>query len=386
MNLLKYLVNSAILFVVLLCSAFVVTMILRLQDAHSVGLVELTAFEQSSLELPELMAISASGSGETYILDCRADGSLATGLNTSAMSQPDWARFRCDVRLGDDRVVLAWFHFGERIPTDAPGCGETREYLFSSQVWPYRPVFSDAQLELPEFETTFGHLRDIRLTGSEMTPSKEILGSVRPWCFLGERAAQISFNLEAPSVEAIVAGRLKEAATLSDNDMSTDSARRIARELTSVLARNSGVFHVRQIAGDDAPPRNGLRLLLTGWFEYLILCFGTFAIAVSVIAMATFKRTKETARALGRLSVRITGMLTYLGLLGTLYGVFGAVNSLSSVDFLNEFRKVFDQTESFGSMSLAIGTSVVGLGAAVTVGLLQSLLSGGAKDDPFREG
>jgi len=85
------------------------------------------------------------------------------------------------------------------------------------------------------------------------------------------------------------------------------------------------------------------------------------------------------------LSVRLGGLLTYMGLLGTLYGVFGAVQALSGIEFLNEFRKVFEQTASFGSMSLAIGTSVVGLGAAIMVGLVQSFLSLLASTDPFKE-
>ena len=39
--------------------------------------------------------------------------------------------------------------------------------------------------------------------------------------------------------------------------------------------------------------------------------------------------------------------------------MFGTVVELSSVDFVDEMKKVFDQTKSFGSMALAIGTSVV---------------------------
>ncbi|MGH2266411.1 hypothetical protein ACQ1Z3_15055, partial [Enterococcus faecalis] len=52
-----------------------------------------------------------------------------------------------------------------------------------------------------------------------------------------------------------------------------------------------------------------------------------------------------------------------------------AVHQLSAIDFVDEMRKVFDQTRSFGDMSLALGSSVLGLGGALTLWIVQSIMN-----------
>ena len=127
---------------------------------------------------------------------------------------------------------------------------------------------------------------------------------------------------------------------------------------------------VSEISGALDVRANKLAMMLAGTFEALIVLtfmfclWGTVAIGLSRLGLVSVG-TPVQVNHFASLVSTLGASLTYLGLLGTLLGIYYAVSDLSSVDFVDEMKKVFDQTRSFGSMSLALGTSVLGLSGAL---------------------
>lgn len=311
-----------------------------------------------------------------------------SGLWVSAQA-PNWAQLRCRIRDGSetDRTmrIISEIYFGEERRNLALGfrkCRATSHFQMLSRVWPHARIGADVleQGSFPSYE-------DVNLTSAEREDRADEIGSISPFCVFGrEVTTNLSFTLESPSVQAVVGNSLNQAMTIIDRDISAASLARVAAVVVSVLDENSGVFKVRRMVDPESrSARNGFRLLMSGTFEFVILSLGFVALIGSVLAVIVVQHAQSLGMSIGRLSVRLGGLLTYLGLLGTLFGVFGAVQALSMIEFLNEYRKAFEQTASFGSMSLAVGTSVVGLGAAVIVGLLQSFLVSLVNEDPFQD-
>lgn len=302
---------------------------------------------------------------------------------------PTWAQLRCRIRDGGDTQgtmrIFSEIFFGEELQNLDFGfrkCGATRHFQMLSRVWPHARIDS-AVLERGSFPS----YADVNLTSREREDRADEMGSVSPFCFAGwEVTTDLAFTLESPSVQAVVGNSLNQAITIIDRNISAASLDRVAAVVVSVLNNNSGTFEVRRMLdAETRSARNGFRLLMSGTFEFVILSLGFVAFFGSIAAVIIVQYEQSLGMNFGRLSVRLGGLLTYLGLLGTLFGVFGAVQALSMIEFLNEYRKAFEQTASFGSMSLAVGTSVVGLGAAVIVGLLQSFLATLINKDPFQD-
>lgn len=177
-----------------------------------------------------------------------------------------------------------------------------------------------------------------------------------------------NYDVGTESIKALLASDLRKASEIYERELSRVDIERIAELNSGILTKYIGSFKVR---------KDITKMILQGSMEYLILSLGICA-AVYLFwgaALTYIFRQDEEGHSVIWQSSSLGGALTYLGLLGTLIGMFGTVIDLSAIDFVDEMRKVFDQTESFGSMALAIGTSVVGLTGSVIVWMLHILFS-----------
>ena len=176
------------------------------------------------------------------------------------------------------------------------------------------------------------------------------------------------FEVGSESVKALVASDIRTASEIYQRELSRVDVERIAELNAEVLENSLGSFGIR---------KNLLKMVLQGPMEYIILSLGVgaFLLLIWGFILTYFFRSPRAGSTVITQSSALGGSLTYLGLLGTLIGMFGTVIELSGIDFVDEMRKVYDQTGSFGSMALAIGTSVVGLTGSVIVWLSHILLS-----------
>ncbi|MEM6410279.1 MAG: hypothetical protein AAF683_01935 [Pseudomonadota bacterium] len=325
--------------------------------------------------------------GEFSVYCARANpiGEENSDSNWAKVTDPSWAIMRCQIRDNVAQRAISETIFGQEKFQAASyfrSCTESWRYFTASRLWPHARLSQAEAVNagLPDHS-------DINLTSQELDDRRDSIGTIRPFCLAGtEVSTDLGFTLEAPSIQAVVGDAFARSLAIIDQEVSNATRERVAAIVVSVFEDNSGVFEVRKMF-DEANQSgiNGVRLLASGTFEYLILSFGITALVGSVLAVLLFRKYSSAGHAFGVLSARLGGLLTYMGLLGTLFGVFGAVQALSGIEFLNEFRKVFEQTASFGSMSLAIGTSVIGLGSAIVVGLVQSFLALVSGSDPFKE-
>jgi len=328
--------------------------------------------------------IDVKGPTDDFVVECRKalPGRAPRKSSEPEIVDPDWAKLKCNVRSKGGWLFLQIIFGSEEKNSETRfrQCNDTKNYYMTTRIWPF------SRIESIKDEKAFEHLKDFSLTASEKRDEKMLIGSVKPLCLIGfEVTSDLNFVLEEPSIKAVIEDRFTRALGIADIEVDPTTRERISTELVGTLSYQSGFFDVRRLVDSTGNSMPGIRILLSGTFEYLILSLGVLALLASPIAAlgVSLPQSYEFGRAFGRLSSSIGGILTYLGLLGTLFGVFAAVNELSSIDFLNEFKKVFEQTASFGAMSIAIGTSVVGLGMAVVVGLVQAILKGMLKIDPF---
>ena len=131
----------------------------------------------------------------------------------------------------------------------------------------------------------------------------------------------------------------------------------------------SGIFNIRG---------NKPLLLFGGTFQTIVLFVFCVCLLLTLLLLVdhwTHVLSLPTSQfdEIGILASSIGSSLTYFGLLGTLLGIFLAVGDLSAIDFVDEMKKVFDQTKSFGAMSLALGSSVLGLGGALFLWIIQAI-------------
>lgn len=409
----KAIINITVFIFLLLAivpSTWIADHILVRLGANSAALYDEAKFYSSDIEVAE--EISVPGKNQKYEIICthlkltgesrkelleansaisasEAEAALGRIESGSGAYEPDWMKFRCEVlRKAAVDELVAWFHFGETSEGVLGECDANTKFKMSHSIWPHRSLIENSAIEgKPAIERKFGYLKNVQMLKGEQVREEWQIGSIDTLCALNFfKASQISFNLEQPSVEALIAGVITKSTSYIDEELALSTGRRLASEITRVIDANSGLFAIRDLSNTE---NNPFRLLFSGFFEYAILILGVFAFIVSVGAVIVGVLSAEVSKNLGRLSVRITGLLTYMGLLGTLFGVFMAINGLSGIDFLDEFKKAFDQTASFGAMSLAVGTSVVGLSCAVVVGLLQSSVASvgglifGLETDPF---
>jgi hypothetical protein len=171
----------------------------------------------------------------------------------------------------------------------------------------------------------------------------------------------INFDIEEDSLKALFVSALQTSVHLEGLHIDEFGVNRIASQLAEQVKSTTGLFEVR------ADKRV---LLLGGTFQSIVLfvfysCAALTIVVLFVAGLGWPQALIASVERLGALASSIGGSLTYFGLLGTLLGIFLAVGDLSAIDFVDEMKKVFDQTRSFGSMSLALGSSVLGLGGAL---------------------
>lgn len=176
------------------------------------------------------------------------------------------------------------------------------------------------------------------------------------------------FDVDQEAVKALLASYIASAAEIYGEGVVWGDVERVAEVGAEILASRTDVFRLR---------KDRLVMVLQGTMEYIIFSLGVVAILFFVRGIALFDLAgkREEGKIMLQASSSLGGALTYLGLLGTLVGMFGTVMDLSAVDFVDEMKKIFDQTESFGSMGLAISTSIVGLAGSVIIWLLHIVRS-----------
>ena len=216
--------------------------------------------------------------------------------------------------------------------------------------------------------------RGIELANTERVPQEFVILSIHSrWLGLYTTS---DFDVDEEAIKALLASYVSTAAEVYDRELSPTDIERISEHMANLLATYTGAFEIR---------RNALLMLLQGGMEYLI--FGLAVTAILLLCQGIFvfclSDDPEAGNVLFGASNSLGGALTYLGLLGTLIGMFGTVAELSSIDFVDEMRKIFDQTRSFGSMSLAIGTSVIGLTGSVIVWMSHIVVGIGTGRDMY---
>jgi hypothetical protein len=239
----------------------------------------------------------------------------------------------------------------------------SEEEFASKKHW---QLFSHLQLLPAQTDTFKAQLRDVPVLLSPLERSGEtvLLADVSR----GPLGLFVwgNYNIDREALKALVASYIAKAASIEQLDLSNADIERMAELLVGSAGIHLGLFDLRTDA---------YVMIFEGQMEYLIVvCF-----FVSLILLASSlileERPKEGSSRgqLWSASDSIAGTLTYLGLLGTLIGMFGTVTALSRIDYVDPMVKVFDQTSSFGSMSLAIGTSVVGLAGSIVIWFAQTL-------------
>lgn len=206
----------------------------------------------------------------------------------------------------------------------------------------------------------------VLLSGSENETQTFLLVSVTD----GIAGAYTSsrFEVGSEAIKALVASEIRTASEIYQRELTRVDVERLSEMNAEILDRYLGSLNVRE---------NLVIMVLQGPMEYIILSLGIGSLLLLVwgfVVTYGFREARVGSTVISQSSA-LGGSLTYLGLLGTLLGMFGTVIELSGIDFVDELRKVFDQTGSFGSMALAIGTSVVGLAGSVVVWLSHILLS-----------
>jgi hypothetical protein len=205
----------------------------------------------------------------------------------------------------------------------------------------------------------------IKLGPHEQQPNIINLGELLttiPFCF------NINYYVEEDSLKALFVSALQRGARFNQTRIDEFAVDRVARLIVSRMNTMTGVFKIRH---------NKSVLLLGGTFQAIVLFvfFVSFFLTLFVLCRigGMMILTQVGLEDIGTLAANLGGSLTYFGLLGTLLGIFLAVGELSAIDFVDEMKKVFDQTRSFGAMSLALGSSVLGLGGALLLWILQAI-------------
>lgn len=259
--------------------------------------------------------------------------------------------------------------------------------------WEYLSTVNSASKLLSKVSTTINtdsdyfqkqiaiYKQTFDLTGlSFRTGGEELIGYIEK----GLISTDLSFNTDVESLRSLVLGHMKYVDEALEKETSEEHLKLAASEVVDFYKNNTGIFKIRDVSNIE----DGIiyKLLLTGSIQALIIVLGFFVLICSFVAcMFMLSSKKSQALIYGTVSTRLNGLLTYIGLLGTLYGVFLAVNNLSSIDFTDNLAKAFDQTRTFGNMSLAIGSSVVGLSAAIINEFFQSIFVLLFKVDPFKD-
>ncbi|MBR0967097.1 MotA/TolQ/ExbB proton channel family protein [Bradyrhizobium diazoefficiens] len=179
----------------------------------------------------------------------------------------------------------------------------------------------------------------------------------------------IKYDIEKDSLRALFVSQLQTGARLEQARIEEFSIDRLSKVMVARMDDITGLFSVRA---------QWQRLLFGGTFQTIVIFVFSFSGLLTMVAfVGVFVCEEESTkvRRMAELATSLGGSLTYFGLLGTLLGIFLAVHQLSAIDFVDEMRKVFDQTRSFGDMSLALGSSVLGLGGALTLWIVQSIMN-----------
>lgn len=325
--------NRNLISIVLVCTSFLLASLgLQWLGLSKSGLIAASQFQSLSTN-QETQTISDGGLGT---VSCRSD------------NLPEKTVLRCNTFVDSD-FFLRMDIFEET---------EEGSWVQSIRLKLVPRLSDSSRMEAEE--------RAIEFSGSEKAIRQFPIVTVSSG-FLGLYTYS-EYDVGAESLKALLASDLRKAASFYDRELTTIDVERLAQANAEMLENSLGSFSVR---------RDLTLMILQGSMEYVIFSLGLAAVLLLVwgVILEFAKRDIRGGRAVMSHSLSLGGALTYLGLLGTLIGMFGTVIELSAIDFVDEMRKVFDQTGSFGSMALAIGTSVVGLSGSVIVWLLHVIVS-----------
>lgn len=198
----------------------------------------------------------------------------------------------------------------------------------------------------------------------------QLIANIKP-IFLG-MGIHVYFNLGMDSLKGFILSELRKSAHILKLTIDKRELDRIGDTVSYAIDNNLKLFQLR---------KNKSMLIFAGTIEFIIVIFAvyslllSFSIVILHIYPNIISHQTNTIQLLGLKAGQLGEILTYFGLFGTLLGIFGTVSDLSSVNFIDELRKVFDQTSAFGAMSLAISTSILGVGASILVWLVQTVIS-----------
>jgi hypothetical protein len=277
--------------------------------------------------------------GSTVTLQCRVYPSESTVKSVTGRSAD------CSVYVESD-YVLSFSHWNEETP------GLYASYI---KLTPAPRIF----------DRRYGDKIKLNLGSHERQARPLLLGALVatiPLCF------NIDFYTEEDSLKALFVSSLQRGARFTQTRIDEFGIDRIARLLVAKMNDMTGIFELR---------RHKSLLLFGGTFQAVVLSifFTSLFLTLLVFSKTAVARVFPLVDSsdIGSLAANLGGALTYFGLVGTLLGIFLAVGELSAIDFVDEMKKVFDQTRSFGAMSLALGSSVLGLGGALLIWLLQAI-------------
>lgn len=180
----------------------------------------------------------------------------------------------------------------------------------------------------------------------------------------------VQMSVDQNTFKGLVLSEARRAANILGVEIDRQQLDQIGEIVSHRLLRQFPVFKLRK--GDHVSV-----LIFSGVVEQIILMVFSFALLLTgyVVVRHVYhvrgddvgEAKVERTQSFGMRAAQFGQMLTLLGLLGTLIGVFYTVVTLGNADFVDELRKVFDQSESFGAMGLAIATSVLGVGGSIVV-------------------
>jgi len=163
----------------------------------------------------------------------------------------------------------------------------------------------------------------------------------------------VTMSVDQNTFKALVLSEARRASNILGVEIDRQDLDQIGEVVSKLLLEQYPVFTLRKSDYVSV-------LIFSGVVERIILIVFSFAILLTgyvVVrhiqhSMADSPDENDIQRtySFGIRSAQFGQMLTLLGLLGTLIGVFVTVVSLGNADFVDELRKVFDQSASFGAM------------------------------------
>ncbi|MCY9870805.1 hypothetical protein [Vibrio barjaei] len=199
-------------------------------------------------------------------------------------------------------------------------------------------------------------------------------------------STSLKLDVDQNTLKGLVLSEIRKASAILKIDLERNELDRVGEITSKKIIKSFPVFDLRQTSNINA-------LLFSGSLEYIILTAFFLALMLTLLAVFghfTYHKTdvswnESDVRIIGIKAGQLGATLTFLGLLGTLIGVYFTVTELGNTDFADELRKVFDQSSSFGAMGLSISTSVVGVGGSIIIWFVQSAFSLALGKDYFKE-